>query len=63
MKYEYLTLQGKRNLTDGLWDIALLVQNKYIVPKTSKDQDFTVLQPMSEHSLSVIIRKMRQKRI
>ena len=33
-----LILQRKINLTDGLWDIALPVQNKYIFLQPSTDQ-------------------------
>ena len=33
-----LVLQRKINLTDGLWDIALPVQNKYIFLQPSTDQ-------------------------
>ena len=49
MKYEYLILQVKVYLTDGLWYITLPVQNIYIVPQPIKDKDFTVLQPIPEH--------------
>ena len=55
MKNEYFILQGKINLTDGLWYIIPPVQNKYIVPEPSKDQYYTVFQPIPEHSLAVII--------
>ena len=34
---------------------------KKIVPKPSKDQDFTGFQPIPEHSISVIIRKNETK--
>ena len=61
IKYEDLILQEKRNLTGGLWYIALPVPNIYIVPKPSKNQYFTVFQPIPEHSLSVIIRKIDTK--
>ena len=61
MEKEYLILQVYRNLTDGLWDIALPVKNEYIVPTPSKDQNFTALQPISEHSISVIILKSDTK--
>ena len=61
VKKEYLILQVNRNLTDVLWDIILPVQNKYIVPTPSKGQDSTVLQPIPEHSILVIIRKSETK--
>ena len=59
MKYSDFILQGKINLTDNLWDIALTVKNKSKVPQSSKDQGFTVFWPIPEHSFSVIIRQMR----
>ena len=61
MKDEDLILQGKRNLTGGLWDIAIPVKKKSRVPQPSKYQEFTVFQPIIEHSLSVLIRKNETK--
>ena len=46
MKDEYLILQEKRNLTGGLWNIALPAQNKYMVPQHSKYKNFSLFRPI-----------------
>ena len=61
MKDGYLILQVKVSLTDGFWDITLPVQKKYVVPKLSKYQYFTVFQSIPEHLRSVVIRKQWDK--